>query len=225
MSEELISSLYPPPPPYYKYFTEENVVKFNECKLKNEEITGELKLQEPPVVPTGNQYRGYGSVWALTNTLPSLEELGWRQLYSDEDETITSKDRIDELHKLLDSLLLNFLELIGLVAVQPGRFQAKVDDLKLILINMNHLLNTYRPHQTRESLIMLLKQQIDEKRGEIEEIEKVTTEVKAKIRQLVEKEELTSLLKPKKEEPMEVDEKDGKVEVLRKLLEKESLFR
>ena len=39
----------------------------------------------------------------------------------------------------------------------------KIHDINLILININHLLNTYRPHQSRESLIMLLKNQIDYK--------------------------------------------------------------
>lgn len=193
MADELISSLYPPPPPYFKYFTEENISRFEE-RNQDEEPTGELRFQVPPEIPQTDQYRGYGSLWALENKLPSLKDLGWKQLYNDEDERITSKTKINELHKLLDSLLLNFLELVGSVAVEPAKFYLKIEDLKLILINMNHLLNTYRPHQTRESLIMLLKKQIESKRAEINEINKVTGEVREKILKLVQSDNLTKLV-------------------------------
>ena len=187
MSEDLISSLYPPPPPYYKYFTELNLSEFKLWKEAHPDSppAGELRLLVPPEIPTSDQYRGYGSVWLLENKLPSLKDLGWRQLYSDEDETITSKAKIEELHKLLDSLLLNFLELVASVSVEPAKFYVKIEHLKLILINMNHLLNTYRPHQTRESLIMLLQGEINKKKAEISEIDLVANEVKQHIADLV----------------------------------------
>lgn len=198
MSEELISLLYPPPPPYYKFFNAENIEKFKSWKLENQDADavppGELKLQVPPTAPTGNQYRGYGSIWALTNDLPSLKESGWRQLYNEEDEKITSKTKIVELHKLLDSLLLNFLELVGIMSVEPAKFYTKIEDMKLILINMNHLLNTYRPHQTRESLIMALKKQIEKKRSEIDNIDEVMADAKRRISALIEKDEFANMI-------------------------------
>ncbi|OVF09805.1 putative mediator of RNA polymerase II transcription subunit [Clavispora lusitaniae] len=228
MADELISSLYPPPPPYYKFFTEENVEKFQKwCETHNveEELPpGELRFQVPPKVPSGEQYRGYGSLWALENKLPSLKASGWRQLYNDDDETITSTQKIDELHKLLDSLLLNFLELVGSVSVEPAKFYVKIEDLKLILINMNHLLNTYRPHQTRESLIMLLKTQIEAKRAEIQAIDNTAEEVKARILSLVQNESFTDLLQ---DEPVNDSEqessnagREAKLEALRTLMNK-----
>lgn len=228
MADELISSLYPPPPPYYKFFTEENVDKFQKwCETHNveEELPpGELRFQVPPKVPLGEQYRGYGSLWALENKLPSLKALGWRQLYNDDDETITSTQKIDELHKLLDSLLLNFLELVGSVSVEPAKFYVKIEDLKLILINMNHLLNTYRPHQTRESLIMLLKTQIEAKRAEIQAIDNTAEEVKARILSLVQNESFTDLLQdePVNDSEQEVSnaDREAKLEALRTLMNK-----
>lgn len=190
MSEEVITSLYPNPPLYYKFFTEKNKARFEEWSLtehgEDELPPDELKFYCPPPVPTGDQYRGYGSVWALTNKMPSLEQSGWRQLYSDEDEKITSRTKIIELHKLLDSLLLNFLELLGTMSVEPSKFYVKIEDLKLLIINMNHLLNTYRSHQTRESLIMLLRKQIEDKQQEILDINKVSSDVKERIAKLVE---------------------------------------
>lgn len=216
MADDLISSLYPPPPPYYKFFSEENILRFEEWKENNEELAlppGELRLQVPPEVPRANQYRGYGSLWALENSIPSLKDLGWKQLYSDEDELITSQAKIDELHKLLDSLLLNFLELVGGVSVEPSKFYLKIEDLKLILINMNHLLNTYRPHQTRESLIMLLKKQIESKRAEINDIGRVTGEVKEKILKLVQSENITNLV----DQHVAIPEQNGTQESEREL--------
>lgn len=222
MADELISSLYPPPPPYYKYFTDENLAKFDELKLSesSDELPGELRLQVPPEVPLGDQYRGYGSIWALENKLPSLKDLGWRQLYNDHDETITSKQKIDELHKLLDSLLLNFLELVGSMSVEPAKFDVKIEDLKLILINFNHLLNTYRPHQTRESLIMLLRKQIESKKSEILEIDKMTAEVKDRVLALVLSDETILVDKPKLEVSgsEDTDERNRKVDLLRQLM-------
>lgn len=233
MSEDLISSLYPPPPPYYKYFTEQNLAQFKEWNLsdKSTPISGELRLQVPPEIPTTDQYRGYGSVWSLENKLPSLKDLGWRQLYRDEDETITSKAKIEELHKLLDSLLLNFLELVGSVSVDPGKFYVKIEHLKLILINMNHLLNTYRPHQTRESLIMLLQGEIDNKKAEIGQIDLVCKEVKQRIFDLVLEGTGSANSEPKQEsktqdtsEPSidEDSERIRKLDALRRLLSTES---
>lgn len=190
MSEELITSLYPLPPPYYKFFTADNVEKYKRLQESQDneamnDLPGELRFHKPPPIPSCQQYRGYGSVWSLVHKLPSLQELGWKQLYNDEDEKITSQTKIDELHKLLDSLLLNFLELVGSISKEPAKFYVKIEDLKLILINMNHLLNTYRPHQTRESLIMILKQQIEGKKREIAEIDTVMEKVKKRIRESV----------------------------------------
>lgn len=194
-TDDLISSLYPPPPPYVRFFTKENLAKLDEWKAslesndeprdQNDSIAapppGELRFLVPPQPPAGSHYRGYGNLWSFEDKLPSLKEMGLRQLYPDDDDIITSKTKIKELHKLLDSLLLNFLELVGVVSVQPEKFHLKIEDLKLILININHILNSYRPHQSRESLIMLLRKQIEAKRSEIVEIDRVRLDVKEKI--------------------------------------------
>ncbi|KAK6201137.1 mediator of RNA polymerase II transcription subunit 7 [Scheffersomyces amazonensis] len=151
---------------------------------------GELRFLIPPKPPSGTHYRGYGNLWSFEDKLPSLKEANWEQLYSHDDETITSELKIKELHKLMDSLLLNFYELIGIASIDPQQYQNKIKDISLILININHLLNTYRPHQSRESLIMLLKKQIDVKQKEINQLTTVTNEIKSKILNLVQLDEL-----------------------------------
>ncbi|KAI5958357.1 MED7 [Candida theae] len=199
--EDLISSLYPPPPPFAKYFTDENLAQLAEIQSSvnkndaannndgdndndndndnDEHIKGELKFLVPPKVPSGTQYRGYGNIWSFKDKLPNLKDTQWEQLY--DDANLTSETKIKELHKMMDSLLLNFVELIRLLSVDPQQFEPKVKDMSLLLINFNHILNTYRPHQSRESLIMLLRKQIQAKRKEIENINSVCEEVKSKI--------------------------------------------
>jgi mediator of RNA polymerase II transcription subunit 7 len=114
--------------------------------------------------------------------------MGISQLYQGMD--IPSGDdshfKIEELKRLLKSLLLNFLEVVGVMSVAPQEFAAKVEHIRTILINIHHLLNEYRPHQSRESLILLLENQVETKKSEIKEIEKVCLEVEEKIKELVE---------------------------------------
>ncbi|KAG7661884.1 MED7 [[Candida] subhashii] len=189
-NDDIISSLYPPPPPYVKFFTNENLNQLDIWKndqqqqqQQQSDITppGVLRFLIPPKPPAGSHYRGYGNIWSFDDKLPSLKDSNWEQLYKDNDELITSETKIQELHKLMDSLLLNFLELIGIMSIDPQQFESKVKHISLILININHLLNTYRPHQSRESLIMLLRKQIDCKKLEIDTIDKVINDVKSKI--------------------------------------------
>lgn len=185
-------------------------------KDKDKSPPGELKFLVPPTTPSGTNYRGYGNIWSFEDKLPSLKESNWEQLYQDDDESITSEIKIKELHKLMDSLLLNFLELVGIISIDPGQFEGKVKDLSLILININHLLNTYRPHQSRESLIMLLKKQIESKRAEIAKIETVTKDIKEKIIKLTDIDELNNVNELEVEAEKETE--DIKEDVIRKLL-------
>jgi mediator of RNA polymerase II transcription subunit 7 len=66
-----------------------------------------------------------------------------RQLYSSE----LDLDRTAELRWLTKSALMNYLELVGIMDVDSAGWTEKIDDLRIIFINMHHLLNEYRPHQ------------------------------------------------------------------------------
>ncbi|KAK6868754.1 Mediator of RNA polymerase II transcription subunit 7, partial [Candida tropicalis] len=179
---------------------------------------GELRFLVPPKQPDGTQYRGYGNIWLFEDKLPSLKDSQWEQLYVDDDENITSETKIKELHKLMNSLLLNFLELIGVLSIDPSKFETKIKDINLILINLNHLLNTYRPHQSRESLIMLLKKQIDHKKNEIANIDQVCNEIKSKIKKLFD--EQIPDVAPETTNVDIVDEKEQmKQDIINKLLQ------
>jgi mediator of RNA polymerase II transcription subunit 7 len=65
------------------------------------------------------------------------------------------------LRKLNHSLLVNFLDLLDLLAQYPEstRRAEKVDDLNLLFIHIHHLLNEFRPHQARETLRVMMELQ------------------------------------------------------------------
>lgn len=195
-----ISSLYPAPPPYIKFFTESNVNKLtNYLKTRRETIetsnddndyaiSNELEYLVPPEMPKSQQYRAFGSVWQIKDTLPDLETMGITQLYkkSQDGEVTNYQYKIQELRRLLKSLLLNYLELVSVLTIDPSLYEAKVEHIRTILVNIHHLLNEYRPHQSRESLIMLLEEQLEYKKDEIKNIEKTCEQVTQKLKQIQE---------------------------------------
>jgi mediator of RNA polymerase II transcription subunit 7 len=71
--------------------------------------------------------------------------MGVTQLYATE----PNQDRTDELRILTRSALMNYLELVGIMGIDPTGWTEKIEDLRIIFINMHHLLNEYRPHQVK----------------------------------------------------------------------------
>jgi mediator of RNA polymerase II transcription subunit 7 len=111
-----------------------------------------------------------------------LKEQGIEQLYPSPPTTdagIDDSNRSQPLNhayyllKISKSLLLNFLEFTGILSVAPEQFESKLEDLRNLFINAHHLLNLYRPHQARESLILMMEEQLDRTRNEIQEMDHV----------------------------------------------------
>lgn len=187
MSE--LAAVFPPPPWYYEYFTKTNVARAKEyAKLhkppaspadKDSIDSFPYRLMVPPVPPK-ETYRGFGSVWQVHDKLLPLQSVGIRQLY-DEKDVEDHNGRIEALRRLLKSLLLNFLQLLGMMSVNPESFPAKTEDIRVILINMHHLLNEYRPHQSRESLILLMNEQIDKKKASIAQLRQALAQIKVSL--------------------------------------------
>ena len=246
-----ISSLYPDPPMYYKFFTQENINKFNdknennknlqfldvydkiidnENLLKNDNVTykatnevsrnfykqtrnliikkekDEEEQEEeenidyfiPPNLPEDDgleQFSMFGNLWNIKDTLP---DLGPIQLFPKQTEEIEENgeskillDKKKELKKLTKSLLLNFLLLITNLSVDtdlkldPDSKENHLEHIRVILMNIHHLLNEYRPHQVKENFILLLEEQISYKKLEIENIINVISEVKKELSELI----------------------------------------
>lgn len=160
-----------------------------EEKQTNElEIPNDIRFLIPPKRPEGPSYRLFGDMWLFKDQMPTLKEMNVEQLYEDELEDKDSDKtegnehsvkRIEELKKLFKSLLLNFLELIGVVSKNPELKHTKLQEIRVILTNIHHLLNEYRPHQARESLILMLQNQVNLAKNDIQKIKKGCEEVRA----------------------------------------------
>lgn len=114
--------------------------------------------------------------------MPSLEEQGVARLGAPIPPASAEKDahasKVFELKKLSKSLLLNFLELAGILAINPGDAADKLADLQTIFFNMHQHINEWRPHQTREALISMLQAQLERTRNETRALHEVTDSVR-----------------------------------------------
>ncbi|CRK22827.1 hypothetical protein BN1723_012796 [Verticillium longisporum] len=131
-------------------------------------IPDELINLQPPAEPSTGTWRVLGGQYSLDDKLPSLEEVNIKRLASAHNDERDGKhlDRAFELKRMAKSLLLNFLELVGVMGITPEDSTAKVDDLRTLLMNFHHVLNEYRPHQARESGIALMQSHLDRTRAE-----------------------------------------------------------
>jgi mediator of RNA polymerase II transcription subunit 7 len=183
--------------------------QWSPSELRALDVPPELRFLVPPEIPTG-QYSVFGELqsvsWRrkhvsggltdlvlmqLSTTLPSLKEQGIEQLYPEpEDDTSHDPSKPSPLNhayyllKISKSLLLNFLEFVGVLSVSPEQFESKVEDMRNLFINAHHLLNLFRPHQARESLIMMMEEQLQRSKDEIKQMDKVKADIESVLDQL-----------------------------------------
>ncbi|KAE8146840.1 mediator of RNA polymerase II transcription subunit 7 [Aspergillus avenaceus] len=205
---------FAPPPPLWKHFTPTNLKKLEDIKkeaskgedgkpqkkkwtpaeLRSLDLPPELRYLVPPEIPTSGQYSVFGEVQNLSTALPSLKDQGITQLYPSSPTAEADQEQPSQparpLHhayyllKISKSLLLNFLELMGILSKSPEQFEPKVEDLRNLFINAHHLLNLYRPHQARESLILMMEEQLSHTREEIQQMDKLKDEITGVLDQL-----------------------------------------
>ncbi|KAI0182875.1 mediator complex, subunit Med7 [Xylaria flabelliformis] len=181
--QQQTASTWPPPPPFWKAFTPDNIARIEELRKEKAERAGiqdlssiridslprELRNLQPPPEPEDGEWRVFGDKYGLKDELPQLEDGEIRRLFpnpEERDQDGKHFDRATILKRLAKSLLLNFLELTGLLATSPEAAEDKVTDIRDLFINFHHLINEYRPHQARESLIALMQSQLDRTRAE-----------------------------------------------------------
>lgn len=106
---------------------------------------------------------------------------GWKyeQLYPSPSASWSSLDRQNYLFRFLRSIILAFLELLGIMSQNPtsGHKTEKLKDILTLVLNMHALINEYRPHQARETLIRLMEQQVERKKAEVEGVRAMTAKV------------------------------------------------
>ncbi|KAI9818819.1 MAG: Mediator of RNA polymerase II transcription subunit 7 [Pycnora praestabilis] len=202
-----LSAPYPAPPPFYKHFTPQNFIRLKEVRnsqnsshiedamedtIVSPEAPGisqaidlppEIRYLIPPKPPSTGLYRSFGGDYNIKDILPTLEDQGVEQLYPspphspNAGSTSPSLDRAFYLKKIAKSLLLNFMELVGVLSVAPDQYGKKIEDLRTLFINAHHLLNEYRPHQARETLIMMMEEQLERSRAEIEGVRRMKEKI------------------------------------------------
>ncbi|KAK0629314.1 MED7 protein-domain-containing protein [Bombardia bombarda] len=188
------AAMMPDPPPFWKSFTPDNLARFDTLKqefadqhgadidtiVRIPDISEDLVYLQPPAEPIDSKYRLFDEPQTLAEELQTLEAGGIDRLGPLEETDKDGKhiDRAFELKRLAKSMLLNFLELMGIMSNDPAQGQEKVADLKTLLLNFHHVLNEYRPHQAREQLIQLMQDQLDAKRAETAAIRGVVDKAK-----------------------------------------------
>lgn len=215
---ENLSTTVPFPPFYYKFFTDENLAKVRQRKKEHEasNSTEELKLEYPlnllvpPEPPSEGKYSSYGSLWSVEEELVNLEDAGIPIIYdqgkqNEKDQNtnsissettasnISDGTKIYQLKKLKNSLLIQFLQLLACLSTDPAKFTQYTTNIRNLLINMHHLLNEYRPHQSREMLITLMKEEIERKNQEIKKIKETNKEIHEKISNLAKRQQQQEL--------------------------------
>ncbi|KAF2760297.1 MED7-domain-containing protein [Pseudovirgaria hyperparasitica] len=199
--DEIMShaALFPPPPPFWKNFTTENLTNLRQLKeaagIKSTaesskqseleatqllQLPSELRALVPPRPPTEGKFSVFGEVHNINEASPAFEEdEGYERLYpsieadaifSGSDGTI---DRAKSLKQLAHSLIVKFVELLGVLSVDPEQWKDRIHQIHLMIVNMHQLINEYRPHQARESLITMMEDQLEKKRAEVEGIKRM----------------------------------------------------
>ncbi|KAI9681783.1 MAG: Mediator of RNA polymerase II transcription subunit 7 [Trizodia sp. TS-e1964] len=190
---------FPSPPPFYKYFTDENVALLKTLKdshsaqttrdpaggdavaqlrslKENNDLPPDLQFLIPPDPPSTGTYRSFGDTYFVEEKLPNLEDAGIEQVYP-ADALSNSLNPAQYLRNIAGSLLLSFVELVGVLSIAPDQYHSKIEDLQTLFLNFHDLLNKYRPHQARESLILLMEEQLEKSRAETAQLQLMNKKV------------------------------------------------
>ncbi|TKR64565.1 hypothetical protein L596_025075 [Steinernema carpocapsae] len=138
------TSPFPKPSEYAKNYTTDNI--------KNGRVLA------PPPVPV--EFEVFGEKYNLEEDLVvPLKSLGI------ESYTTSGLSWREEFKKLNASVVANFLDLLQILisALDSPERLAKIEAIRLLFINMHHLVNEYRPVQARTTLEAMMRHQIDEK--------------------------------------------------------------
>jgi mediator of RNA polymerase II transcription subunit 7 len=174
----------------------------NSARLSTEQILAlptELRYLVPPEPPKDiEEFKVFGTVtkakgsdtfnktmeWISRTLAADYTLTGWEyeQLYPSTDASSSASSTLDRqryLFRFLRSILLAYIELLGIVAHNPtsDNKDDKLKDILTMVTNMHALINEYRPHQARETLIREMERQVERKRKEIEGVRQMKERV------------------------------------------------
>jgi mediator of RNA polymerase II transcription subunit 7 len=182
-----------------------NNVARSSSKLSTEQILAlpaELRYLIPPPPPADNEsFHVFGepAKTSGTNNFTQMMEfvsktLGeqyilsdwtYTQLYPSTDPTSSSTDanidRQQYLNRFNRSIIIEYISLLGVVALNPTseHKDRKLKHILTLVCNMHALINEYRPHQARETLIRIMEEQVARKKREIEGVRAIGEKVRS----------------------------------------------
>ncbi len=154
-----ISAAFPAPPPFYKSFTPSNLALLSEIKQSNPAITNSdlppdlRNLLPPPPPPPNKEYRTFGETHQNSAPLPV-------------DAIPKDPPNPHRLVQTTRQLLLAFLSLTHCLATDPDTWAPKWDVMRALFSEAHAIVNEYRPHQARETLIHMMEEQVERCRAE-----------------------------------------------------------
>ncbi|KAI8319626.1 MED7-domain-containing protein [Martensiomyces pterosporus] len=163
--QQQLDAAFPAPPDYYSLFTDENIGRVDSMGKERALEDAELKFLVAPPAPTAGVYSMFGRTWQVKDQPATLLDQKTKQLYPE-----GPIDRVAELKKLNHMVVFEFLELVDILIKDPSQFGTKSERIHDIFTNAHHLINGYRGHQAKETLKLMLQQQIDGKRLATESI-------------------------------------------------------
>ena len=184
--QQQISAPFPTPPPFYKHFTKQNLAQLRQVRKEASQpsstendsssrehkdidilsLPPELRYLTPPSPPQDGKYASFGASLDHNQPDQSLAAAGIEQLYPSSHPSNPQPHLI----ALARSLLTTFLSLVGILSQNPELYEERVETLQTIMFNMHELINQYRPHQARETLILMMERRVEALRGEMRAI-------------------------------------------------------
>ncbi|KAK0249287.1 Mediator of RNA polymerase II transcription subunit 7 [Friedmanniomyces endolithicus] len=181
---------FPTPPPFYQHFTKDNLrslrrlrkdagVPTNPSHTDNNTphpdfdllaLPPELRYLIPPPPPTDPTIHTFGFAHCLAAPPPTLTDLpDITRLYPSHPSVLLNPQA--HLISLARTQLTSFLTLIGNLSQNPAEgWEEETKEIEEVTFNMLDLVNRYRPHQARETLILAMEERVRRMRAETEEI-------------------------------------------------------
>lgn len=188
---------FPAPPPFYKHFTKQNVAQLRQIRKEAAAENGngdvntntdqkhdvdilslppELRYLIPPSPPTDATLKTFGIDHDINAAPRTLKDLNIEQLYDSHPSVLLHPQH--HLISLARSQLTTFLALVGATSQDAEQYPKFTEDLEKITYNMHDLINQYRPHQARETLILMMEERVERMRAECKAIREARERVR-----------------------------------------------
>jgi mediator of RNA polymerase II transcription subunit 7 len=179
---------FPAPPPFYQHFTKQNLTELRRLRKEagvplDPEATAPVSTTEPrrdvdilslptelryliPPPPADGKFKAFGFARDLSAPERDLSDVEVEQLYPDHPAVRLNPQA--HLVSLARSQLTTFLTLVGNLSQNPAEgWEPPTKALEVLTYNMTDLVNQYRPHQARETLILMMEERVERMRKEI----------------------------------------------------------